>query len=118
MFSALKKLFSSGRERDRRREDREQVSDATVGIMSQTYAVKNWSATGFLAGPCDLALDEGQEVSISFSVPLDQGRLEFRCQALVVKASPETRELSAMFVMLDREARDKIDRHFEVFPMG
>ena len=118
MFSALKKLFSRADKRERRREEREQVRDATVGIMGQTYPLKNWSATGFLAGPCDLALDEGQEVSISFSVPLDQGRLEFRCQALVVEASPETGELSAMFVMLDREARDKIDRHFEVFPMG
>jgi len=118
MFSALKKLFSGRGKRERRRETREPVGGATVGIMGQTYPVKNWSATGFLAGPCDLALDEEQEVSISFSVPLDQGRLEFRCQALVVKASPETQELSAMFVMLDPEARDKIDRHFGVFPMS
>lgn len=118
MFGFVKKLFAGGGEGERRREEREELSDGTVSILGDPYPLKNWSSTGFLAGACDLGLEEGQEVSIAVSVPLEGARLEFRCQALVVEANAEARELSAMFMMLDAEARAKIDRHFGVFPMG
>lgn len=118
MFGFVKKLFSGRRKKERRREEREETSEGTVSILGDPYPLKNWSSTGFLAGACDLGLEEGQEVSIAVSVPLDDERLEFRCHALVVEANAEARELSAMFVMLDPEARAKIDRHFGVFPMG
>ncbi|MEE8246407.1 MAG: hypothetical protein V3S87_03995 [Alphaproteobacteria bacterium] len=118
MFGFVKKLFAGGGGKERRREEREELSDGTVSILGDPYPLKNWSSTGFLAGACDLGLEEGQEVSIAVSVPLEGERLEFRCQALVVEANAESRELSAMFVMLDPEARAQIDRHFGVFPMG
>ena len=118
MFGFVKKLFGGRRKKERRREEREETSDGTVSILGDAYPLKNWSSTGFLAGACDLGLEEGQEVSIAVSVPLEGARLEFRCQALVVEANAESRELSAMFMMLDPEARAKIDRHFGVFPLG
>ncbi len=118
MFGFIKKLFAGGGGKERRREEREEVSDGMVSILGNPYPIKNWSSTGFLAGACDLGLEEGQEVSIAVSVPLEGERLEFRCQALVVEANAEARELSAMFMMLDPEARAKIDRHFGVFPLG
>ncbi len=118
MFGFIKKLFAGRRKKERRREEREEVSEGTVSIFGDPYPLKNWSATGFLAGACDLGLEEGKEVSIAMSVPLDDERLEFRCQALVVEVNAEARELSAMFMMLDAGARAKIDRHFGVFPLG
>jgi hypothetical protein len=118
MFGFAKKLFAGRRRKERRREEREEVGDGTVRILGEVYPLKNWSSTGFLAGACDLGLKEGQEVSIAVSVPLEDERLEFRCQALVVEVNAEAREISAMFVMLDPAARAKIHRHFGVFPMG
>ncbi len=118
MIGFMKKLFAGSAEEERRREEREEVSEGTVSILGDPYPLKNWSSTGFLAGACDLGLEEGKEVSIAMSVPLEGERFEFRCQALVVEANAEARELSAMFMMLDPEARAKIDRHFGVFPMG
>ncbi len=118
MFGFIKKLFAGRGKKERRREEREEVSDGMVSILGNPYPIKNWSSTGFLAGACDLGLEEGQEVSIAVSVPLDDERLEFRCQALVVEANAEAGELSAMFMRLGSEARAKIYRHFDVFPIG
>lgn len=111
MFDKLKSVTSRS-SKNKRLEPREEVDGATVEIWGETYPVKNWSHSGFLATSCPLDRREGDEMEIYFSVPLRDGMLEFSCRALVVNVDKEKQELAAMFVMMDNYTRQKINEHF------
>ncbi len=112
VFDWIKQTRTSRTRKDKRLSLREETAEAVVEIWGDTYPVKNWSNSGFLAASCTLDRKEGDEVEIDFSVPLRYRRLEFNCRALVVKVDKDKQELAAMFVMIDDWTRQKIDAHF------
>jgi hypothetical protein len=116
MWGALKSLFGQqeGR-RNRRNEERREIKDGHVRIYNDTYPLKDWSASGFLASPCSANHKSGDEVAIFLSVPLRGRRMEFDCRALVVRVNQDMQHLAAMFVMMDNSSRAMIDEEFGVF---
>lgn len=107
----LKRLFSRGSER--RREPREGVSLGTVEINGRRFTVKNWSSTGFLAGPCDADHREGDTVGIRFGVQVPNESITFSCHAIVVRVDKQSKELAGVFTMMDRDARILVAKHFQ-----
>jgi len=107
----FKRLFSRGSER--RREPREDVSLGTVEINGRRFTVKNWSSTGFLAGPCDSGHREGDTVEIHFGVQVPNETIAFSCQAIVVRVDKQSKELAGVFTMMDRDARIMVAKHFQ-----
>lgn len=99
--------------RDRRRETREAVSLGTVEIRGRSCPVKNWSATGFLAGPCDCGCVEGDSVDISFHVEIPGKSFRFECKAILVRVDKKSGEVAGVFTMMDRENRILIANHFD-----
>lgn len=116
MWGKLRSLFRrepSGR--NRRIDERREVSDGLVRIFNDTYPLKDWSPSGFLASPCSAEHKAGDEVAIFVSVPGKGRRIEFDCRALVVRANKDMHHLAAMFVMVDKSARATIAQEFGVF---
>lgn len=116
MWGKLRSLF--GREpppSNRRIDERREVDDAHVRIFNDTYPLKDWSPSGFLAAPCGADHKPGDEVAIFVSVPVKGRRIEFDCRALVVRANKDMQHLAAMFVMMDKSARATVCQEFGVF---
>ncbi len=116
MWGKLRSLFGREPTRGNRRiDERREVSDALVRIYNDTYPLKDWSASGFLASPCSADHKPGDEVAIFVSVPAKGRRIEFDCRALVVRANKDIQHLAAMFVMMDKSARATVAQEFGVF---
>ena len=110
----LKRLKSAiFRSREQLRVDvNEEPADGAVEIGGVTYPVKNWSARGFLAAPCDAGCKVTDRVSIAFSVGGAPDRITFRCRALVIRVDRERHELAGVFLSLDEQVLQKITNHF------
>jgi len=98
--------------RDRRRELREEVDLGTVEFGGQSYPVKNWSSTGFLAAPCQCKGREGDNVDIRFHVEVPGATMRFECKAILVRVDNSRGEAAGVFTMMDPETRVRIAKHF------
>jgi len=99
---------------DRRQEPREEVTDGTVRISDETWTLKDWSRSGFLAKPCTAEFKVDDEVEISLSVPIPGRRFEFGCPAVIVRVDKGKQEVAGTYVEVDAETRAIIERHFGV----
>lgn len=116
MWGKLRSLFGREPTRGNRRiDERREVSDGVVRIYNDTYPLKDWSASGFLASPCSADHEPGDEVAIFVSVPAKGRRIEFDCRALVIRANKDMQHLAAMFVMMDKSVRATVAQEFEGF---
>ncbi len=102
----------SATEKNRRRDPREEVDDGSVEIGGRTYPVKNWSAHGFMAKPCDVKCNIADQLDTTFTLRFDNEEIEFSCNAIVVRIDKKSQELAAAFVMLNDVARMAITNHF------
>jgi hypothetical protein len=121
MLDKLKKLekkldhILSTSTEERRREAREDLTDATAEIAGQRYPIRNWSAHGFCIGPSLMTPKPGDRLDINFSIPLPDRRLEFSCRVGVMRYDKERQEFGGVFFNLDEEIQDIVDEHFQVF---
>ena len=99
-------------EKGRRRGLREEVDDGSVEIDGRTYPVKNWSARGFMAKPCDVDCNIADELDVEFALRFAGQKIEFSCRAIVVRIDKKRQELAATYVMLDDAAQLAIAKHF------
>ncbi len=99
-------------EKDRRRNPREDVDDGSVEIDGQIYPVKNWSARGFMAKPCDVACNIADELDVKIVIRFASEVIEFNCHAIVVRIDEKRLELGAAFVKLDDAAQFAVASHF------
>lgn len=99
---------------DKRREPREEVTDGTVRISGETWPLKDWSRTGFLAKPCTAEFKIDDELDITLSVPIPRGRLEFSCPAVIVRVDRDKQEVAGTYSEVDAATRVIIERHFGV----
>ena len=106
------KLFGAT-EKDRRRDPREDVDDGSVEIHGQIFPVKNWSAHGFLAKPCDVGCNIADELDVKIVIRFASEVIEFNCQAIVVRIDKKRLELGAALVKLDDAAELAVARHFD-----
>lgn len=97
---------------EQRRLVREEVADGSVTIDGHSYPVKNWNSRGFLALARSCGRGEGQRTDIQFSVQLAERRLEFSCQAKVLRRDEEAGTLAALFVGMEKQARRVVAHHF------
>jgi hypothetical protein len=117
MLDKLKKLdrLLSKSTEERRREAREELTDATAEIAGQRYPIRNWSAHGFCVGPCLMTPKPGDRLDIKFSIPLPDRRLEFECRTGVMRYDNEHQEFGGVFFNLAEDIQDLVDEHFQVF---
>lgn len=99
---------------DKRREPRQEVTEGTVGMAGQTYRLKDWSRSGFLAMPCTADFKVGDELDVSISVSIDDRRVEFSAPAVIVRIDKAKQQVAGTYVELDGATRAFIDRHFGV----
>ena len=99
-------------EKDRRREQREEVDDGSVEIDGHIYPVKNWSAHGFMAKPCDVDCNIGDHLDVKIAIRFAIEKIEFRCRAIVVRLDKKKQELGAAIIMLDDAAQLAVTSHF------
>ncbi len=100
-------------EKDRRRDPREDVDDGSVEIHGQIFPVKNWSAHGFMAKPCDVGCNIADELDVKIVMRFASEVIEFNCQAIVVRIDKKRLELAAALVKLDDAARLAVASHFD-----
>lgn len=112
LLGKLKGLLGGAR-RDRRRERREEVTLGTVEIGGRICPVKNWSATGFLAAPCDCKYRDGDSVDIRFEVDIPGKSVRFTCKAILVRVDRESGEVAGVFTMMDQDDRVLLADHFD-----
>ncbi len=111
MLNPLRNLLG-GTEKDWRREPREEVDDGSVEIDGHTYPVKNWSARGFMAKPCDVDCSVADQLDVTFSIRIARETIEFSCRTIVVRVDKKRQELAAAFVMLNDVAELAVAKHF------
>ena len=111
MLAKLTEMLGTMR-RDRRREGREDVHLGTVAFAGKSYPIKNWSSTGFLAGPCQCDCSEGDNLDISFHVEVPGKTVRFACKAILVRVDNGRGEVAGVFTMMDRETRQFLAEYF------
>ena len=99
-------------ETKRRSEPRLPVEHGTVVIGDQTYPLKNWSTRGFLASSYTGDLEEGDRISIRFSVLFVKRQLEFSGTARVTRVDAELQELAGRLMLMGDEWNDAFSRYF------
>ncbi len=101
----------SATEKNRRQERREEVDYGSVEIDGHTYPVKNWSTRGFMAKPCDIDCNIADRLDVKIAIRFVIEKVEFGCDAIVVRTDKKRQELAAAFVMND-VAQLAITNHF------
>ena len=111
MPNSLTNLLGAS-EIDRRRYPREDVDDGSVEIHGQIFPVKNWSARGFMAKPCDVDCNIADELDVKIVIRFASEVIEFNCQAIVARIDKKRLELGAAFVKLDDADQIAVASHF------
>jgi hypothetical protein len=83
---------------------------AVVSVNGVSYALKNWSATGFLAAPYDGNVAVGQKCIVNIRVRQEHFDIAFAAEALVVRRGAG--ELAGRFVFLSPNDKGKIEAYF------
>lgn len=117
MLDKLKRRLFKGKDSseggiENRREPREDVEDGWVEVRGNTYPLKNWSARGFLAGPCDVDVRVASRLDVKVSVPVNDERLEFEARGMVVRCDTERQELACTLTGVDDATQSVINKHF------
>ena len=99
-------------DKSRRREPREDVDDGSVEIDGHAYPVKNWSARGFMAKPCDVDYNIADQLDVKIAIRFPIEKIEFGCRAIVVRIDKKRQELAAAYVTLNDAAQLAIAKHF------
>jgi len=99
-----------------RREPREEVRGGTATILGSTYPLSDWSARGFCVGSCTIDGKVSDRLDIDFSVPLDDGSIEFSCRTRVLRVTQEKKEIAGLFVHVDFETQNAIAKYFVNLP--
>ncbi len=100
-------------EKEKRSEPRLPVGHGTIVIGDQTYPLKNWSTRGFLASSYTGDHEEGDRISVSFSVLFVNRQLEFSGKARVIRVDAELQELAGRLVVMGDEWNDAFSRYFD-----
>ena len=111
-LSNLMKTYPGATDKNGRREPREEVDDGSVEIDGRTYSVKNWSAHGFMATPCDVDCNIADQLDVKIAIRFASEKIEFGCRAIVVRIDKKRQELAAALVMLDDAAKRAVTIHF------
>ena len=96
---------------DKRRESRE-PADGSVKIAGESYALVDWSSSGFLAKDYSDGLNKGERHPIVFSVRIDEEDFYFECSVIIVRTAPEEGLVAGAFVLMDEKDRVAIAEHF------
>lgn len=97
----------------RRRELREFEVNGSVSINGNSFALKDWSSSGFGVSECKQEFEENERIDIDFTITLDSGPLAFSCKAIVVRSDSETGEMAGAFVEMRREDRVLVTNYFD-----
>ena len=90
---------------ERRREERLANPEGYVELGGESFMLKDWSSSGFLAADYSGDLKPGDRVPIRVCVFLDDAENFFDCKAYVVRVDEESREIAGAFVEMDAEDR-------------
>ena len=98
--------------KERRREGRE-PAEGTVKISGRRFRLVDWSSSGFQAqGPAS-DLNEGDRVSLEFSIVIGEDEYFFECNAFIVRSEPEEDCFAGVFVDMHDEDRLAVAQYFE-----
>ena len=99
---------------NRRRETREEVVGGFAEIDGEVHPLKNWSPNGFCIGPTRLLPRPGKRLDVSFTIPLPERTLQFRCRIGVMRRDAAKQEIGGVFFNLPDEVQAVVDEHFDV----
>ena len=113
LFKKLVRLQTTTLE-ERRRDVREELTAGRAVIDDQSYPVGNWSASGFVVGPCALEPEIGKRLKIEFHISLADRQLVFSTMCLVVRRDESKGMFAGTYLGVDPESQNIIDAHFEI----
>lgn len=96
---------------EKRRENRAPVG-GSVRIAGQSYALVDWSSSGFLAKNYSDGLSKGERQPIEFSVLLNDEIYFFECWAIIVRIAPEEGLVAGAFVLMEEKDRLAVAQYF------
>jgi hypothetical protein len=116
MLSALKSLIgkTGGAADERRQSPRVAVPpECQIRIGTKSYPLRNWSTSGFIAGPYDGDLGVKQRFKLTVAVRQDHFNIEFDAEAVVVRI--DASGLAARFVFLPPAQKRQIEAYFAFY---
>ena len=100
--------LSQSIEADRRKSRREIVSDAFVRIGVRLFPVHDWASSSVLLTQCDVDTQAGDKMFTHCSIPISGERLEFDCDAYVLRTDREQRQVVLLMSGIGKIAQGKI----------
>ncbi len=104
--------LSQSIETDRRKSGRKIVSDAFVRIGVRLFSVHDWASNSVLLTQFDVDVQAGDKMSAHCSIPINEERLEFDCDAYVLRSDRKQRQAALLISGIGKIAQGKIDQHF------
>ena len=84
-----------------------------VTIDGRQHPLKNWSATGFLAGPYDGDLKENRGITVRIAIRHEQHDFVLDARAVVVRR--DAGGLAARFIAIPPQSQKLMDDYFSHF---